>query len=147
VPEHFARWFAPHGAEVPLCEMDARPGGELRFHHRFPMGELVSIKGVFDEVVAPSRLRFTFTFVGADDQPDRAAAATGLAGRRTHRADRRTVRDPARHAHDGSPSSRGAQAAGTPSVVRHRELAGEGWRQTAERLVEYLERRNTQWPG
>jgi hypothetical protein len=29
------------------------------------------------------------------------------------------------------------------SVVRHRELAGEGWRQTAERLVEYLERRST----
>jgi hypothetical protein len=33
------------------------------------------------------------------------------------------------------------------SVVRHRELAGEGWRQTAERLAEYLERRSTSWPG
>jgi uncharacterized protein YndB with AHSA1/START domain len=69
VPEHFARWFAPHGVEVALFEMDARPGDALRFHHRFPTGELVSIKGVFDEVVAPSRLRFTFTSVDADDQP------------------------------------------------------------------------------
>ena len=69
MPEHFARWFAPRGVEVHSCEMDARPGGALRFQHRFPTGEGVSIKGVFDEVVAPSRLRFTFTFVDADDRP------------------------------------------------------------------------------
>ena len=69
VPEHFARWFGPDGVEVPVCEIDARPGGEIRFHHRFPTGELVSIKGVFDEVVAPARLRFTFTFVDAEDRP------------------------------------------------------------------------------
>ena len=28
VPEHFARWFGPDGVEVPVCEIDARPGGE-----------------------------------------------------------------------------------------------------------------------
>ena len=61
VAEHFARWFAPDGVDVPLCEMDARPGGALRFQHRFGSGEVVSIRGVFDEVVRPSRLRFTFT--------------------------------------------------------------------------------------
>jgi DNA-binding transcriptional ArsR family regulator len=27
------------------------------------------------------------------------------------------------------------------------ELAGEGWRQSAERLAEYLEHRRTSWPG
>jgi hypothetical protein len=37
--------------------------------------------------------------------------------------------------------------AGTPSVLRHRELAGEGWRQTAERLAEYLEERSASWRG
>jgi hypothetical protein len=30
------------------------------------------------------------------------------------------------------------EAAAMPAVLRHRELAGVGWRQTAERLVEYL---------
>jgi hypothetical protein len=39
------------------------------------------------------------------------------------------------------------ESAGIPSVVRHPKLAGEGWRQTAERLVEDLERRSTEWPG
>ena len=147
VPEHFARWFAPHGVDVPLCEMDARPGGEIRFHHRFATGELVSIKGVFDEVVAPSRLRFTFTFVDADDQP--IAPPVFLAWpvgvhivmtvelHATRRGTRMTVRQRVAE----------PEAAGLPSVLRHRELAGEGWRQTAERLVEYLEQRSTRWPG
>jgi len=37
--------------------------------------------------------------------------------------------------------------AGAPSVLRHRDLAGEGWRQTVERLVAYLEQRSTSWPS
>jgi len=147
VPEHFARWFAPHGVEVPMCEMDARPGGEIRFHHRFATGELVSIKGVFDEVVAPSRLRFTFTFVDADDQPTAPPRVPDwpvgvhivmtVELHATRRGTRMTV-------HQRVAES---EVAGTPPVVRHRELAGEGWRQTAERLVEYLEPRSTPWPG
>jgi uncharacterized protein YndB with AHSA1/START domain len=147
VAEHFARWFGPHGATVPFCEIDARPGGEIRFHNQFPTGELVSIKGVFDEVVAPSRLRFTFTFVDADDRPIAPPRVPDwpvgvhivmtVELYATQRGTRMTV-----HQRVAEP-----EAAGTPSVVRHRELAGEGWRQTAERLVEYLEQRSKSWPG
>jgi uncharacterized protein YndB with AHSA1/START domain len=145
--EHFARWFAPRGFTVPFCEIDARPGGEIRFHHRAPAGELVSIKGVFDEVVAPSRLRFTFTFVDADDRPIapplmpdwpvgvHLVITVELFA--TRRGTRMTV-----HQRVAEP-----EAAGTPPVVRHRELAGEGWRQTLERLVEHLEQRSASWPG
>ena len=144
VAEHFARWFAPHGVDVPLCEMDARPGGALRFHHRFATGELVSIKGVFDEVIAPSRLRFTFTFVDADDRP---SAPPGFPEWPVGVHIVMTVELYARHARDGSPARRGARGGRHPPVVRHHKLAGEGWRQTAERLVEYLEHRSTRWPG
>ena len=38
--EHFARWFAPDNVDVPLCEIDARPGGVIRFQHRFSEGQL-----------------------------------------------------------------------------------------------------------
>jgi uncharacterized protein YndB with AHSA1/START domain len=147
VPEHFARWFAPHGVEVPLCEMDARPGGAIRFHHLFPTGELVSIKGVFDEVVPPARLRFTFAFVDADDRPTAPAVfpewpigvhiVLTVELHATRRGTRMTVRQRVAE----------PEAAGLPPVVRHRELAGEGWRQTAERLVAYLEQRSTSWAG
>ena len=147
VPEHFARWFGPDGVEVPVCEIDARQGGEIRFHHRFPTGELVSIKGVFDELVAPARLRFTFTFVDADDQPTappqlpdwpvgvRIVLTVEL--HPTRRGTRMTV-----HQRVAEP-----EAADAPPVARHRELAGEGWRQSAERLARHLEHRSTSWPG
>jgi uncharacterized protein YndB with AHSA1/START domain len=143
VPEHFARWFAPHGVEVPLCEMDAHAGGLLHFQHRFATGELVTIKGVFDEVVAPSRLRFTFTFVDADDRPTAPPRVPDwpvgvhivmtVELHATRRGTRMTVRQRVAE----------PEAAGIPAVVRHRERAGVGWRQTAERLVEYLEQRST----
>ena len=147
MPEHFARWFGPHGAEMPFCEIDARPGGEIRFDHRSPAGEVVSIKGMFDEVVAPARLRFTFTFVDAEDRPTAppqvpdwpvgAHIVLTVELHATRRGTRMTV-----HQRVAEP-----EAAGLPAVVRHRELAGEGWRQSAERLAEYLEARSTSWPG
>ncbi|HEY5946451.1 MAG TPA: SRPBCC domain-containing protein [Kofleriaceae bacterium] len=147
VPQHFARWFAPYGVDVPFCEIDARPGGEIRFHHRSTTGEIVSIKGVFDEVVAPARLQFTFTFVDADDRPTTPPRMPDwpvgvhivmtVELHATPRGTRMTVRQ---HVAE-------SEAAGTPAVVRHGELAREGWRQTAERLVAYLEQRSKTWPS
>ncbi|MGH7272673.1 MAG: SRPBCC family protein [Polyangiaceae bacterium] len=136
--EHLARWFAPDNVQVLLCEMDARPGATLRFQHRFPTGELVTIRGVFDEVVAPSLLRFTFTFVDPDGHPSAPAAfpewpvgvhiVMTVVLQASQRGTRMSV-------HQRVAES---EAAGTPAVVRHHKLAGVGWRQAAERLVEYL---------
>lgn len=136
--EHFARWFAPDGADVPLCEMDARPGGTLRFQHRFAKGELVTIHGVFNEVVPPSLLRFTFTFVDAGGKPVAPSVfpewpvgvhiVMTVTLQPSPRGTRMTV-----HQRVAEP-----EAAAIPAVARHRELAGVGFRQTAERLVHYL---------
>jgi uncharacterized protein YndB with AHSA1/START domain len=136
--EHFARWFAPDGVDVPMCEMDARPGGTLRFQHRNTKGEVVTIHGVFDDVVAPFLLRFTFTFVDADGRPVAPSAfpqwpvgvhiVMTVMLQASARGTRMTV-----HQRVAEP-----EAAGLPAVLRHRELAGVGWRQTAARLVDYL---------
>lgn len=142
--EHFARWFAPDNVEVPLCEIDARPGGVLRFQHRSREGKLVTIRGVFDEVVAPTRLSFTFTFVDSNDRPTinemmpdwpvgaHIVMTVELAA--TARGTRMTV------------AQRVAEPehANKEPILRHRRLAAIGWNQTAERLIAYLERR-TPW--
>jgi len=69
--EHFTCWFGPHGAEVVSCEIDARPGGIIRFGHRFPEGTTLHLKGTFVEVVLDERLVFTFGFVDEHGHPVR----------------------------------------------------------------------------
>ena len=32
-PQHVAQWWGPMGFTNPVCEMDVRPGGELRIEH------------------------------------------------------------------------------------------------------------------
>jgi uncharacterized protein YndB with AHSA1/START domain len=138
--EHFARWFAPNAFEVPACEIDARPGGAIRFVHRGPKGDVV-ILGVFDEVVAPEHLQFTFTFVDAADRPVAPVAfpewpvgvhiVMAVELHATARGTRMRVRQ---HVLE-------REAADSPIVRRHRELSGIGWGETAERLVRYLDDR------
>jgi uncharacterized protein YndB with AHSA1/START domain len=67
--EHFTRWFGPHTAEIFSCELDARPGGIIRFGHRFPGGPALHSKGTFVEVVLDERLVFTVGVVDEQGRP------------------------------------------------------------------------------
>jgi uncharacterized protein YndB with AHSA1/START domain len=68
-PAHLARWWGPQGFTNPVCEVDARVGGELRIVMRGPDGTDYPMRGVFREVVAPERLVFTNFPVDAQDRP------------------------------------------------------------------------------
>jgi uncharacterized protein YndB with AHSA1/START domain len=68
-PAHLARWWGPQGFTNPVCEVDARVGGELRIVMRGPDGTDYPMRGVFREVVAPQRLVFTNFPVDARDRP------------------------------------------------------------------------------
>lgn len=68
-PKQLARWWGPKMFTNPVCEVDARPGGELRIVMRAPDGNDYPMRGVFREVVAPERLVFTNIAVDNHDQP------------------------------------------------------------------------------
>jgi len=68
-PKHLARWWGPHHFTNPVCEWDPRPGGSYRIHMRSPDGSIYPMRGVFQEVVPPSRLVFTNIAVDNDDNP------------------------------------------------------------------------------
>lgn len=67
--EHFTRWFGPHGTRVVDCEIDARPGGVIRFGHRFSDGKTIYVSGTFVEVVRDERIVFTSGFVDEHARP------------------------------------------------------------------------------
>jgi uncharacterized protein YndB with AHSA1/START domain len=65
-PKHVAQWWGPHGFTNPVCEVDARPGGNILIHMRGPDGTIHAMTGIFWEVVVPDRIVFTTTVVDAN---------------------------------------------------------------------------------
>ncbi|HEU5157499.1 MAG TPA: SRPBCC family protein [Streptosporangiaceae bacterium] len=64
-PAIVARWMGPAKYEAKVEHWDASPGGGWRFIHRdSDDGTEYAFKGVFHDVVAPSRLVRTFEYEG-----------------------------------------------------------------------------------
>jgi uncharacterized protein YndB with AHSA1/START domain len=61
-PAEMAKWWGPKGFTVPVCELDARPGGAWRTCMRDPDGGVYCVGGVYREVVPPQRLVFTWAW-------------------------------------------------------------------------------------
>jgi len=135
--EHFTRWFGPYGAEVLSCEIDARPGGIIRFTHR-GNGMTAHLKGTFRDVVANTRLEFMLGFVDERGRPDRhpmfadwpleAMIESVVLLEDVEEGTRVTVRQ---HI---SP----ARVAAHEAVKENQRLALEGWKQVLARLAEHL---------
>lgn len=58
-PEHLKKWFAPSPWTISECEIDLRPGGQLKFVMRSPEGQLFPNVGCYLEVVPNQRLVWT----------------------------------------------------------------------------------------
>jgi len=62
-PELLKRWLlGPPGWEMTVCEEDARPGGMFRWAWSGPDGAIMSMSGVYREVVPPERCVRTEVF-------------------------------------------------------------------------------------
>ncbi len=57
--DRLARWWGPKGFTIPVCEIDARPGGSIEIHMRGPDGTIYPMQGQFKEIVAPERIVFS----------------------------------------------------------------------------------------
>ena len=65
-PGRLAQWWGPHGFTNPVCDLEAREGGEIRVDMRAPDGSVNHMSGVFRELVEPERLVLT-TMLRDDD--------------------------------------------------------------------------------
>lgn len=55
-PSHLARWWGPKPFTCPVCEVDARVGGEFRLVMRGPDGADYPMRGIFREIVPNVRI-------------------------------------------------------------------------------------------
>jgi uncharacterized protein YndB with AHSA1/START domain len=67
-PEHNTRWWGPRAHDMPVCEMDFRPGGAWRFVQQAG-GEEYVFHGTYLEIVPPERIKWTFAWEGMPGHP------------------------------------------------------------------------------
>jgi uncharacterized protein YndB with AHSA1/START domain len=123
-PKHVAQWWGPRGFTNPVCEVDARPGGEMRIHMRGPDGSVYPMTAVFKEVVEPERIVFQSAALDANGKPMFEVLTTVTL------------------AAQGSKTKLTLTAKVlTMTAVAPQYLAGMemGWTQSLERLAEHLE--------
>jgi uncharacterized protein YndB with AHSA1/START domain len=58
-PDKFMQWYMPAPFSIPVCELDVRPEGEIRFDSKSPDGSVMHTVGVYKIVEEPERLVFT----------------------------------------------------------------------------------------
>ena len=61
-PEHLVHWWGPAQFTMPDWQIDVRPGGFYRIHIRSGEGIDYWMQGVYQDVVEPERLVFTFSW-------------------------------------------------------------------------------------
>jgi uncharacterized protein YndB with AHSA1/START domain len=127
-PKHVARWWGPNGFTNPVCEMDLRPGGSFRIVMRAPDGVDYPTTGVFREIVEPERLVFTNVALGKEGNP----VLEGLTTVTFVEHDGKTKLT----LHSLQTSAVGFVAEAEPKL----EGMEEGWRQSLDRLGEYVTR-------
>ncbi len=120
-PQHLAKWWGPAGFTNPVCEVDARPGGDIWIVMRGPDGIDYPMSGTFQDFLAPERLVFTAVAEDADGNP-LLESLTTVTFREEGGKTRVTVN---------------ARAAGIAAIAREMLRGMEtGWSQSLDRLEE-----------
>ena len=118
-PEHLKRWWGPRYLTLTVCEVDLRPGGAWRFVQRTPDGQEFGFRGVYQEIVPPVRLAYTFIF---EPMPEHDAVVTVVLEERNGKTTlTETTRHKTSYGRDGHLNS-GMEEGSTDSFNRLDEL-------------------------
>ena len=83
-PEHVPHWLlGPEGWEMPVCEIDLRPGGSWRYVWRRADGTEMEMDGDFNDVAPPERIVNTERWGGDWPETVNTVAFTEEDGRTT----------------------------------------------------------------
>ena len=127
-PEHFKQWWGPKGFTSPSVEIDLQVGGKYFLSMTSPDGENTYYNtGVYREITPQERLVFTQS--GADAQGNAVAMGEGMPMETEVTV---TFEDL------GGKTRLTLKQAGFPSNEMS-EMAGEGWRQSFEKLAGTLD--------
>jgi uncharacterized protein YndB with AHSA1/START domain len=122
-PERVVQWMGPRGFTSTILKADFRPGGAYRFHMRGPDGTDHWQQGVYREIVKPERIVCTYAWADAEGKATRPETLLTVS-----------------FAEQGDKTMLTLHQAVFESVTA-RDLHGEGWSSSLERLAECLANR------
>ncbi len=128
---HMAQWWGPNGFTNPVCQLDVRPGGAIRIDMRGPDGVVYPMGGFFHEIVKPERLVFTARAIEDKEGKPQLEVLTTIT-----------------FAELGGKTKLTLQAVVVKSApAAAAALAGmeEGWKQSLDKLEQYLAKVETSW--
>ena len=67
--ELLEKWWGPKGFTNPRCEIDVRPGGNIRIDMRGSNGITYPMIGTFKEITPPERIVFASSAIDAEEKP------------------------------------------------------------------------------
>ncbi len=68
-PKHLKQWFGPRGFTIPTCDIDARPGGNMRLDMQGPDGRIYPGAGQYIELQEPGLIVFTTSALDREGKP------------------------------------------------------------------------------
>src|SRR5690606_2948363 len=80
-PEHLKHWWGPAGWELPVCNIDFRPGGTWHYCMKcMEQGEYYGMeswgKAIYKDIVEPEMIHYTDYFSDADGNIDESLPAS-----------------------------------------------------------------------
>jgi uncharacterized protein YndB with AHSA1/START domain len=119
-PERVVQWMGPRGFTSTILKADFRPDGAYRFRMRGPDGIDHWQQGVYREIVKPERIVATYAWADAEGKPTRPETLLTVS-----------------FAEQGHKTMLTLHQAVFESVSA-RDLHGEGWSSSLERLAECI---------
>jgi uncharacterized protein YndB with AHSA1/START domain len=133
-PQQLMRWWAPQGCSTPHCTVDLRVGGLFHYCMRLSDGRDIWGRGLYREIVVPSRLVYVDAFADADGNPVPPAHYGMSAGHPAESLVTVTFEE------EGG-GTRVTVRHSIPATVEERGGAEQGWNEMLERLAVELARR------
>ncbi|WP_042472930.1 SRPBCC family protein [Bacillus ndiopicus] len=84
-PEHLKHWWGPKGWDMPVCNVDFRPGGVWHYCMKCvdeSQGQFFGMeswgKGIYKEIIEPEKISYTDYFSDAEGKLDDSLPATEI---------------------------------------------------------------------
>lgn len=132
-PERMKEWWGPKGFTTPFCEIDLKLGGVIHYCMRSPEGKDYWGKGVYREIIEPTKIVYTDSF--ADEKGNIVSAEYYGMSADWPEEGKVTVT----FEDQNGKTKLTVEHANIIASGPERDMCKDGWNKTLDSLAEYLE--------